>query len=81
MATAKEIQRDHKRLYDNLRLLQKLYGKDAICYETGIPQSTWTYRMREPWRLFSYDDFKAIARACKVDFITLVSGNLKVKGE
>ena len=73
-----ERQRDHQRLLTNLKLLQKMYTKMALCELLGISQMTWNNRMKEPWRLFSYDDFKALSNYCKVDFTQLMEGTLKL---
>ena len=76
---AKDVQRDHKRLFDNLMLIQKTYNVKALSELLGIKPNTWTNRMKEPWKYFSYDDFKLLARYCKVDFITLMEGELKLR--
>ena len=34
--------------------------------------------MKEPWKAFSYDDFKLLAKYCKVDFVKLMDGELKI---
>ena len=73
-----ERQRDHQRLLCNLQILQKLYTKNALCELLKISQMTWNNRMKEPWRLFSYDDFKAIADYCEVNFTQLMEGTLKL---
>lgn len=73
-----ERQRDHQRLLANLQILQKNYTKLALCELLGISQMTWNNRMKEPWRLFSYDDFKAMADYCEVDFTQLMEGTLKL---
>ena len=73
-----DIKRDHQRLLDNLKLLQKLHTKARLCEVLGISSATWTNRMKQPWRSFSYDDFKAISRYCKVDMSQLIEGTLKV---
>lgn len=74
-----DIQRDHKRLLENLKLLQTIFTAAALAEALGVSKNTWTNRMREPWRAFSYDDFKALAKYCRVDFITLVDGELKIR--
>jgi len=45
----------------------------------GISKNTWSNRMKEPWKAFSYDDFKMLAKYCKIDFIALVDGELKIR--
>lgn len=74
-----DIQRDHKRLLENLRTIQKIFSAAKLAEVLGISKNTWTNRMREPWRAFSYDDFKALANFCRVDFIQLVNGELKIR--
>lgn len=74
-----DIQRDHKRLLENLRTIQKIFSAAKLAEVLGISKNTWTNRMREPWRAFSYDDFKALANYCRVDFIQLVNGELKIR--
>lgn len=76
---AKEIQRDHKRLLDNLRLIQKTHTRAELAGVLGVSIATWDNRMKIPWKYFSYDDFKAISRYCKVDFVQLVDGELKLR--
>ena len=76
---AKDIKRDHERLLENLRLIQTNFTAAALAEALGISRATWTNRMREPWRQFSYDDFKSIARFCKIDFVQLVDGHLSIK--
>lgn len=73
-----DIQRDHKRLLDNLTLLQTVFTA-ALAEVLGISKNTWTNRMKEPWKSFSFDDFRLIARHCKVDFVQLVDGELKIR--
>lgn len=74
-----DIQRDHKRLLENLRTIQKIFSAAKLAEVLGISKNTWTNRMREPWRAFSYDDFKTLAQYCRVDFIQLVNGELKIR--
>lgn len=74
-----ERQKDHQRLLNNLKLIQKLYGVPQLIELLGITQNTWTNRMKEPWRLFSYDDFKAISIYCKIDFAQLMEGTLQIR--
>lgn len=73
-----DIRKDHKRLLDNLTTLQKLYSAKALSEALGIVATSWTRRMKEPWRTFSYDDFRIIARYCKVSFTDLMEGELKL---
>ena len=74
-----DIQRDHKRLHENLKMLQTVFTAATLAKALGVSKNTWTNRMREPWRAFSYDDFKALANYCRVDFIQLVDGELKIR--
>lgn len=74
-----DVQRDHKRLLENLRTIQKIFSAAKLAEVLGISKNTWTNRMREPWRAFSYDDFKTLAKYCRVDFIQLVNGELKIR--
>lgn len=76
--SAKEIQRDHQRLLDNIRLLQSIHGIEVLRSAVGVSKSTWILRMKEPWRTFSYDDFRLISSTCKVDFTALVEGTLSI---
>lgn len=81
MMKAAETQKDHQRLLNNLRLIQKINTVAELSELLGISKATWTNRMKEPWRLFSYDDLRLIAKYCNVDFITIVDGTLNLKGE
>ena len=74
-----DIQRAHKRLLGNLRLIQKIYTAAELARVLGISLKTWSNRMKEPWRSFSFDDFRLIARYCKIDFVQLVDGELKIR--
>lgn len=75
---AKEIQRDHKRLLANLKIIQKIYSAVSLAELLGISKNTWTNKMKEPWSKFSYEDLRMIARYCKIDFNTLIDGELKL---
>lgn len=77
-ATAKATQRDHRRLLSNLKMLQRLYTSAALIDACGIPRATYYYKMREPWKHFSYDEFKAIAKYCNISLDTLLEGELKL---
>lgn len=74
-----ETLKDHRRLLENLKILQKIHSASALASALGINKNTWTNRMREPWRLFSYDDFRVISRYCKVEFSALMEGELKLR--
>ena len=76
---AKDVQRDHIRLLNNLKLIQKSHSVEELAKLLGVSKNTWTNRMREPWKKFSYDDFRAISRYCKVEFSQLMEGELKIR--
>ena len=73
-----ETLKDHRRLLENLKILQKIHSASALASALGINKNTWTTRMREPWRLFSYDDFHVISTYCRVDMSTLLLGKVTV---
>lgn len=73
-----EAQKDHKRLLENLRLLQKIHGASALADVLGINKNTWTNRMREPWRKFSYDDFRILSAYCHIGMDRLVLGRVSL---
>ena len=77
--TASERQRDHQRLKNNLKLVQKNYSVAELSDLLGITKPTWIAKMKEPWRKFSYDEFYLIAQYCRIDFIQLISGELKIR--
>lgn len=74
-----DIQRDHKRLLANLKMLQTIFTAAALAEVLGVSKNTWSNRMKELWRAFNYDDFKMLATYCKIDFIALVDGELKIR--
>ena len=76
---AAERAKDHLRILNNLRLIQKNYSVSELSELLGISINTWTTRMKEPWRKFSYDDLRTIARYCRIDFVQLVDGELKIR--
>ena len=76
----KEIQNDHKRLLENMMLLQKIYSVNELAEALGVSRNTWTNRMKQPWRDFSYDDFRSISRYCNIYFTALMDGELKIGG-
>lgn len=78
-ALEKAIVRDHQRLMSNLRLIQQNFTVAELSKVLGVSINTWTNRMKEPWRRFSYDDLWIIARYCRIDFVSLVSGELKIR--
>lgn len=79
MKKGSTIAADHQRLLKNLKLVQAQFGVDELSSSIGASKATWHNRMKEPWRLFSYDDLRAIAKYCKVDFVQLIDGYLSLK--
>lgn len=75
------IRTDHENLLTNLKLLQKIHTAQALANLLGISKATWTNRMKEPWKQFGLDDFRLISKYCSVDFVELVSGKLRLKGD
>lgn len=73
------VRRDHERLLNNLRILQKTHSVAELADVIGVSKVTWHNRMKEPWRAFSYDDFRAIAQYCKVDLMQIISGEIRVQ--
>lgn len=73
-----DIRKDHKRLLDNMMVLQRLYTAKALTEVIGVTKTTWTTKMKEPWKRFSYDEFRMISRYCKVRFSDLMEGVLKL---
>ena len=71
----------HENLLSNLKLLQKLHTAQVLADLLGISKATWTNRMKEPWKQFGLDDFRLISKYCRVDFVELVNGRLRLKGE
>lgn len=76
---AAERQKDHQRLLNNLKLIQKNYSISELSELLGITKPTWISKMKEPWRKFSYDDFVLISKYCRIDLIQLISGELKIR--
>ena len=72
------IQRDHQRLLDNLRALQRQYSAETLAEVIGKSKGTWLNRMKTPWD-FTYSELRAISRYCRVDFIQLVGGEIKLR--
>lgn len=75
------IRTDHENLLTNLKLLQKMHTAQALADLLGISKVTWTNRMKEPWKQFGLDDFRLLSKYCRVDFVELVNGRLRLKGE
>jgi len=76
---AAERQKDHQRLLNNLKLIQKSYNVSELSDLLGISKPTWIAKMKEPWRRFSYDEFYLIAQYCRIDLMQLISGELKIR--
>lgn len=74
-----DIKRDHQRLLHNLQLIQRQHSVIELSELLGISPNTWTNRMKEPWCKFSYDDFVLISQYCRIDFTTLICGELKIR--
>lgn len=47
---AAERQKDHQRLLNNLKLIQKNYNVSELSDLLGISKPTWIAKMKEPWR-------------------------------
>ena len=77
-AQAKAREKDQQRLKDNLELIQKNFTVAELSVVLEISINTWTNRMREPWKRFSYNDLRRIAQYCRIDFVKLVDGELKL---
>lgn len=75
------IRTDRENLLTNLKLLQKMHTAQALADLLGISKATWTNRMKEPWKQFGLDDFRLLSKYCRVDFVELVNGRLRLKGE
>ena len=73
-----DIRKDHQRLLRNLSLLQRVYTQKELTAVIGVSKNTWKAKMAEPWRKFSYDDLRAIAKYCGVDFVSLIDGEIKI---
>lgn len=74
-----DVRKDHTRLLSNLKLLQKQHSVSELSDLLGISKPTWIAKMKEPWRKFSYDDFRLIAKYCRIDFAQLMDGELKLR--
>lgn len=76
--TLNAIKDDHRRLRSNLMLCQKILGRITLCNAVGITPSTWTTRMKEPWKKFSYDDFRIIAQVSGINVEILMFGTVQL---
>lgn len=74
-----DVRKDHARLLDNLQTLQKHYTAKALASSIGISPTSWSRKMKEPWKHFCYDEFYLIARYCKIDMDVLINGTISVK--
>lgn len=74
-----DVRKDHQRLLNNLKLIQKQHSVSELSDLLGISKPTWIAKMKEPWRKFSYDDFRLIAKYCRIDFAQLMDGELKLR--
>lgn len=74
-----DVRKDHTRLLSNLKLIQKQHSVSELSDLLGISKPTWIAKMKEPWRKFSYDDFRLIAKYCRIDFAQLMDGELKLR--
>ena len=73
------IRADHERLKSNLTTIQKIFSAKELSKTLGISQNTWTNRMREPWRSFSYDDFRMISKHTRIDFTLIMEGSVAIR--
>jgi hypothetical protein len=73
------IRTAHENLLSNLKLLQKIHTAQALADLLGISKATWTNRMKEPWKQFGLDDFRLLSKYCRVDFVQLVDGEIKLR--
>lgn len=74
-----DVRKDHQRLQENLRLLQKVHTAARLTEVLGISEKTWQNRMKAPWKHFSYDDFRMLSKYCRVDFSQLLDGTLTIR--
>ena len=78
-AETKMVQRDHDRLRDNLKLIQRSFSVSELAELLGISRPTWISKMKAPWDKFSYEELRKVSRYCKVDFVLLTDGELKLR--
>lgn len=74
-----EVLRDHNRLLENMKLLQRIHTAKRLSECLGITERCWSNRMKAPWRYFSYDDLKTVAKYCNVDLMQIIDGTLKIQ--
>lgn len=75
----KDVRKDHARLLKNLKFLQRIYKAVDLAFVIGVNPTTWSRKMKEPWRLFSYDELRMISLYCEIPFEKLICGELGVK--
>lgn len=74
----KDVRKDHARLLKNLEFLQRIYKAVDLAFVIGVNPTTWSRKMKEPWRLFSYDELRMISLYCEIPFEKLICGELGV---
>jgi hypothetical protein len=74
----KSIQKEHMRLLNNLKLIASQTTYEEIAALLGVTQKTICQRMKEPWRLFSFDDYWLICEHYKVDFNRFMTEELHI---
>lgn len=73
-----DIQKEHKRLLKNLKLIVSQTTYEEIALLLGVTPKTICQRMKEPWRLFSFDDYWLICTHYKVDFSRFMTEELRI---
>ena len=76
---AAERAKDHLRLQSNLRMIQDNSSVTELSELLGISKPTFISRMKEPWARFTYDDLLAIAEHFRIDFVQMLTGELKIR--
>jgi adenine C2-methylase RlmN of 23S rRNA A2503 and tRNA A37 len=76
--TMKTIQKEHMRLLNNLKLIASQTTYEEIAALLGVTQKTICQRMKELWRLFSFDDYWLICEHYKVDFNRFMTEELHI---
>lgn len=75
---AAERAKDHRRLQNNLKVIQKHSSVTELSELLGISKPTFIARMKEPWARFTYDDLLAIAEHFRIDFVQMLTGEIKI---
>lgn len=78
-AETRLIQRDHDRLRENMKLIQKTFSVSELAELLGVSKPTWISKMKAPWDKFSYEELRKVSRYCKVDFVQLTDGEIKLR--